>query len=131
MKVRASARWVVCRFAALAVAVAVVAASESIATACPLCKQALASHDRAQGDIVAGYFWSILFMMSMPFLILGSLGGYLFLEVRRARARPQAGTRRPSPDAARRLPFEAGEPLAACEVAAAADKERIGETVGV
>jgi hypothetical protein len=33
-----------------------------------------------------GYFWSILFMMSMPFLILGGLGTYFYLQVRAARA---------------------------------------------
>ena len=31
------------------------------------------------------YFWSILFMMSMPFLILFSLSTYFYLLVRKAR----------------------------------------------
>ena len=44
------------------------------AHACPGCKEALASADGTQGDIVSGYFWSILFMMSMPFTILGTFG---------------------------------------------------------
>jgi hypothetical protein len=36
---------------------------------------------------VRGYFWSILFMMSMPFLIIGGLGTMFYLDVRRARRR--------------------------------------------
>src|SRR3954469_4738496 len=34
------------------------------ASACPMCKVALASHDPHSGDMVSGYFYSILFMMS-------------------------------------------------------------------
>jgi hypothetical protein len=36
--------------------------------------------------VVRGYFWSILFMMSMPFAVLGSFSGYLYLLVRQARS---------------------------------------------
>jgi hypothetical protein len=32
-----------------------------------------------------GWFWSIVFMMSMPFAIVASLGGYMYWIVRRAR----------------------------------------------
>lgn len=35
--------------------------------------------------MVAGYFYSILFMMSMPFILVGVFGGYAYLIVRRAR----------------------------------------------
>jgi di/tricarboxylate transporter len=55
-----------------------------VSTACPGCKQALA--DSKGGDTIAGYFWSILFMMSMPFTLLGGFSGYMYLLVRRARA---------------------------------------------
>lgn len=55
------------------------------ALACPMCKAALGSHDRSHGDLVGGFFWSILFMLSMPFLIFGSLSTYMYLLVRRAR----------------------------------------------
>lgn len=57
----------------------------TLAQACPLCKQALDNSETAGGDVVAGYFWSILFMMSMPFLLLGSFSGYMYLAVRKAR----------------------------------------------
>jgi len=56
---------------------------------CPTCKNGLgeeASH------IVNGYFWSIIFMMSMPFLIFTGLSLYFYVLVVRARmASRQAG----------------------------------------
>lgn len=53
--------------------------------ACPTCKQALAENGQSQDGLMRGYFWSILFMMSMPFLIFCSLGYYFGSQVRRAR----------------------------------------------
>ena len=49
--------------------------------ACPTCKAALAGHEY----IVRGYFWSIVFMMSMPFLLVGLFSAYFYMLVRRAR----------------------------------------------
>jgi len=51
--------------------------------ACPTCKQALAENDPAQKAMIAGYFYSILFMMGMPFAILGTLCSLAFVAVRR------------------------------------------------
>ena len=51
-------------------------------TACPTCKESVAENG---GNLVQGYFWSILFMMSMPFLILSGMCGMFYLDVRRAR----------------------------------------------
>lgn len=56
------------------------------AQACPGCKEALASSEGAQGDIVSGYFWSILFMMSMPFVILGTFGIVVYRAMKKAQA---------------------------------------------
>jgi len=64
-------------------AVAITLLAVSTASACPSCKVALAS--QGQGDLVSGFFYSILFMLSMPFAILGSFSGYMYLLVRRAR----------------------------------------------
>lgn len=61
----------------------------AMAVACPSCKQALASQEGG-GDLVQGFFWSILFMVSMPFTILGVFSGCMYLAVRRARAANQA-----------------------------------------
>ena len=54
--------------------------------ACPTCKQAIAENGQSQEGLVRGYFWSIIFMMSMPFLIFGGLGYYFGWQVRKARA---------------------------------------------
>ena len=40
--------------------------------------------------MVKGYFYSILFMMGMPYLLLMSFGLYMYREVRKARARDAA-----------------------------------------
>ena len=53
------------------------------ADACPTCKHAVAENDAAQQGLVKGYFYSILFMMSMPFLLLGTFGGLVFVTIRR------------------------------------------------
>ncbi len=59
------------------------------ASACPNCKDAMAG-DPAQSNMVIGYFWSIIFMMSMPFLVLSGVAAYFYYEVCRARARQAA-----------------------------------------
>lgn len=65
--------------------VLVVLLLESTAAACPSCKNALASQDGKQGDIVSGFMWSILFMLSMPFALVGSFGAYMYVLVKKAR----------------------------------------------
>lgn len=57
----------------------------TVAEACPGCKEAIAENDLQGQRVARGYFWSILFMMSMPFAILGTFGTYFYVEVRRAR----------------------------------------------
>ena len=69
----------------LVVVAAILAAVADDAVACPMCKAALGSQDRSHGDLVGGFFWSILFMLSMPFVIFGSLTTYMYVLVRRAR----------------------------------------------
>ena len=61
----------------------------STAAACPTCKDGMAG-DPAYSNMVNGYFWSILFMMSMPFLVFGGVSAYFYYEVCRARARQAA-----------------------------------------
>ena len=57
----------------------------SVAAACPTCKDSLA-HDPAGMYLARGYAYSILFMLSMPPLILGSLLAYFYWEIRKAKA---------------------------------------------
>ena len=67
---------------------ALIATFASIASACPNCKESLA--DPQQHSMATGYYYSILFMMSMPFAILGTFGSLAYLSIRRARAQQEA-----------------------------------------
>ena len=77
------------KFATPLLALALVLATAAVASACPNCKDALAQNDPDRARVVAGYYYSILFMMSMPFMILGGFVGYMYLLVRRARAKTE------------------------------------------
>jgi hypothetical protein len=81
--------------------VAVVLVCATTASACPTCKNGLMEGDEASQRLLQGYFWSILFMMSMPFAILIGVGGYMYREVKRAQAKAAAE--------AKRVPDPAGE----------------------
>ena len=52
------------------------------AVACPNCKEAVAAQPKESGRVAGGYNWSILFMIAVPFTMLGT-GVFL---VRRAAA---------------------------------------------
>jgi hypothetical protein len=76
----------------IGIALFAVLAIAQTATACPMCKEAL---NAGGGDLVNGFFYSILFMLSMPFLIVSGMSGYLYLLVRRARAAQTPGQAEP------------------------------------
>ncbi len=59
-----------------------------VAQACPTCRDGLMND---QGNMIQAYFWSIIFMMSMPFLIFSGLGGYFYYLIVKARAEQVAG----------------------------------------
>jgi hypothetical protein len=65
------------------------ACSTGPALGCPTCKDSLA-HDPASANLVRGYAYSILFMLSMPPLIFSGLSAYFYWEVRKAKAREMA-----------------------------------------
>jgi hypothetical protein len=71
------------RIALLAAALLVVA---SVAHACPTCGEGLMQADPHAQSIAAGFKYSILFMLSMPYLCLGTLCSIAYYSVRRARA---------------------------------------------
>jgi uncharacterized membrane protein len=58
-----------------------------VAQACPNCKYAIAdsSAGGTGSEVARGFYYSILFMMSMPFLLLGSFTSLMYVQVRRAR----------------------------------------------
>jgi heme/copper-type cytochrome/quinol oxidase subunit 2 len=66
-----------------------------VASACPTCKDAMAG-DPANSNMVQGYFWSIIFMMSMPFLVFSTVAAYFYYEVCRARKQQAAATVTPT-----------------------------------
>ncbi len=55
--------------------------------ACPTCKDGLAGSDPASQAQARGFFYSILFMMAMPFVLLGTLGSAAYLSIRKASER--------------------------------------------
>jgi hypothetical protein len=65
----------------------VVAMLAGVAAACPTCREGLAQNDPQGRSLAAGFYYSILFMMAMPFTILGAFGGLAYLSIRRARER--------------------------------------------
>ena len=67
-------------------ALCVVLVVAQLAQACPTCKDGLAENDPQQASLVRGYFYSILFMMAMPFVILGTFGSFAYLSIRKAKA---------------------------------------------
>jgi hypothetical protein len=58
----------------------------SIASACPNCKDSLEGDPTHQG-LAKGFYFSILFMISMPFVTFGSLCTYFFYLVQREKKR--------------------------------------------
>ena len=58
----------------------------SVASACPSCQTALGS-DGSQGDLARGIYYSILFMMAMPFAIVGTFGGLAYRAIKREQRR--------------------------------------------
>jgi hypothetical protein len=75
--------------AVMALALVALVVCSHVAFACPTCKDNLA-HDPASANLVRGYAYSILFMLSMPPLIFGGLSAYFYWEVRKAKARRDA-----------------------------------------
>jgi hypothetical protein len=73
------------RLGLVLIAVALFLVLNSVAAACPNCKDAMEKQDPTHGGMVKGYFYSILFMMSTPYLVLGTFCAAMYYRVRRAR----------------------------------------------
>jgi uncharacterized paraquat-inducible protein A len=73
-------RWVVA-----AIVLALVLLIATVAAACPTCKEGLAQNDPHGQSLAAGYAYSVLFMMSMPYIVLGTFGSVAYYSIRRAR----------------------------------------------
>ena len=68
-----------------------IAASTRIAQACPLCADNLANdvYGKNPTQLGRGFFWSIIFMMALPFLTVATVGTKIYLAKRR-RSAPEA-----------------------------------------
>jgi len=55
-------------------------ASPPLARACAVCFA-------GDGSVAEAYEWSVLFLMAMPYLVMGSIAGYLVYAYRRAVAK--------------------------------------------
>jgi len=85
------------RFGLLLIAVALFLVLNSVATACPNCKEAMEKQDPTHGGMVKGYFYSILFMMGTPYLLLGTFCAVMYYRVRRAPEAANPTRRWPAP----------------------------------
>jgi len=86
MRIQSRYEPAVVRWALIALALALVFLIASVAAACPTCKEGLAQNDPQGEAMAAGYYYSILFMMAMPFAILGTFGSLAYLSIRRAKS---------------------------------------------
>src|SRR3954447_18959192 len=60
----------------------------SVAAACPTCKEGLAQNDPQGQALAAGYYYSILFMMSTPYIVMASLRSGACYSIRRRGKQP-------------------------------------------
>ncbi len=96
----------VLRVAAIVLVVAVLV--PALSAACPLCKEASSDNDKVGATSVwRGMYWSILFMVSAPFAMVGTM----IVLIRRARRRYPAPASATSGPARRPLPEPSGERL--------------------
>ena len=83
------------RWATIIAFAAVILCTADAALGCPTCKEGVAQNDPQYQSMAAGYYYSILFMMSMPFIILTTFGSFAYRSVKRAQAERDAAQQRP------------------------------------
>jgi hypothetical protein len=69
------------KLTALFVLTAVMFAHRPLVHACAVCLTG------ADGSVADAYDWSVLFLMATPYLVMGTIAGYLFYAYRRAAAK--------------------------------------------
>ena len=57
----------------------------------PNCNDGIGQNDPQGQSLAAGIYYSILFMMSMPYVILGTFGCVFYFHIRRARLANASG----------------------------------------
>jgi hypothetical protein len=78
------------KLAPVLLALAAVLSAAHTVSACPTCGEAMAANDPENNHMVKGYTYSILFMMGMPYTVFMCFAGYMYWEVKKARARNAA-----------------------------------------
>jgi hypothetical protein len=74
----------------VAATMAAVILTAAIASACPTCGEGLMQADPHAQSIAAGFKYSILFMLSMPYICLGTLCSIAYYSIRRAKVQQEA-----------------------------------------
>jgi hypothetical protein len=92
-------RWL--RIAIMIALAAFLFGAAEAAWACPNCKEGLAQNDPHGQSIAAGYYYSILFMLSMPFIIITTFGTCAYRSVKKAQAQRDAAVASEAPGSAR------------------------------
>jgi hypothetical protein len=90
------------RLAGIAVIIAIFVLAlcfADVASACPTCKDSVAQNDPQYQSMARGYYYSILFMLSMPFIIVTAFGTFAYRAVKQAEAQRAAAAMTPSPAA--------------------------------
>ena len=78
------------RPALLILVVALVCCLAADASACPTCKDGVDAGDPHRQSLAAGFYYSILFMLSMPVIILTTFGSFAYRAVKKAQAERDA-----------------------------------------
>ena len=60
------------------------------ALGCPNCKDGVSTTDPDGLNVARGYFYSILFMLAMPFTLAGSFAAYVWREMRKQKRQAAA-----------------------------------------
>jgi hypothetical protein len=75
---------------ALVAVLAMMLTMATVASACPTCKEGVDASDPNHKSLALGFYYSILFMMSMPYILLGTLGFVAYNSVKKAKAQQEA-----------------------------------------
>ncbi|MEX2093775.1 MAG: hypothetical protein WD971_13910 [Pirellulales bacterium] len=75
---------------ALVAVLAMMLTMATVASACPTCKEGVDASDPNHKSLALGFYYSILFMMSMPYILLGTLGFVAYNSVKKAKLREQS-----------------------------------------
>ena len=90
------------RWSRLAILIAIAAITicfADVAAACPTCKDSVGQNDPQYQSMARGYYYSILFMLSMPFIIVTAFGTFAYRAFKQAESQRSA-TATPPPTAA-------------------------------